>query len=219
MSPTRGGYNHWSRCFVLLLGQLADVIDLELLAIAGLGSPVVGLVAGWALVGIPARQLNWKLCLRYYCAILILWLWVGLSVLLFGVSSGVTAFSACPSNLAFLVGPLIGLIVSTTPRKQVSRYPHGHCQTCGYNLTGNVSGRCPECGVHTNESPLRPELRSPQDVLWSSCGLAAALVFVFAPVQRENSRFLLLVWMVLMLACFLRAGALLVQLHKQNRTR
>ncbi len=24
--------------------------------------------------------------------------------------------------------------------------PPGHCQTCGYNLTGNVSGKCPECG-------------------------------------------------------------------------
>ena len=26
------------------------------------------------------------------------------------------------------------------------RIPVGHCQSCGYNLTGNVSGRCPECG-------------------------------------------------------------------------
>ena len=26
------------------------------------------------------------------------------------------------------------------------RFPKGHCQTCGYNLTGNVSGTCPECG-------------------------------------------------------------------------
>ena len=26
------------------------------------------------------------------------------------------------------------------------RFPPGRCQTCGYNLTGNVSGRCPECG-------------------------------------------------------------------------
>ena len=24
--------------------------------------------------------------------------------------------------------------------------PPGHCQDCGYDLTGNVSGRCPECG-------------------------------------------------------------------------
>ena len=26
------------------------------------------------------------------------------------------------------------------------RPPKGHCQGCGYNLTGNVSGVCPECG-------------------------------------------------------------------------
>jgi len=24
--------------------------------------------------------------------------------------------------------------------------PPGHCQSCGYDLTGNVSGVCPECG-------------------------------------------------------------------------
>ncbi len=29
------------------------------------------------------------------------------------------------------------------------RYPPGHCVDCGYNLTGNVSGRCPECGKAT----------------------------------------------------------------------
>ncbi len=23
----------------------------------------------------------------------------------------------------------------------------GHCQKCGYNLTGNTSGKCPECGT------------------------------------------------------------------------
>jgi hypothetical protein len=27
------------------------------------------------------------------------------------------------------------------------RLTHGLCLTCGYNLTGNVSGRCPECGM------------------------------------------------------------------------
>jgi hypothetical protein len=26
------------------------------------------------------------------------------------------------------------------------RFLPGHCQKCGYNLTGNVSGVCPECG-------------------------------------------------------------------------
>jgi hypothetical protein len=27
------------------------------------------------------------------------------------------------------------------------RIPPGHCRKCGYNLTGNVSGVCPECGA------------------------------------------------------------------------
>ncbi len=27
------------------------------------------------------------------------------------------------------------------------RFRQGHCQQCGYNLTGNESGKCPECGT------------------------------------------------------------------------
>ncbi len=27
------------------------------------------------------------------------------------------------------------------------RMPDGYCRQCGYNLIGNISGRCPECGV------------------------------------------------------------------------
>ena len=27
------------------------------------------------------------------------------------------------------------------------RIPPGHCRQCGYNLTGNISGVCPECGT------------------------------------------------------------------------
>ena len=27
------------------------------------------------------------------------------------------------------------------------RVPQGHCRTCGYDLTGNTSGICPECGT------------------------------------------------------------------------
>ena len=30
------------------------------------------------------------------------------------------------------------------------RIPPNHCQRCSYNLTGNVSGRCPECGTPCN---------------------------------------------------------------------
>ena len=31
-------------------------------------------------------------------------------------------------------------------RTWVRRLLHGRCPSCGYNLTGNVSGVCPECG-------------------------------------------------------------------------
>ena len=27
------------------------------------------------------------------------------------------------------------------------RVPGGRCQICGYDLTGNTTGRCPECGI------------------------------------------------------------------------
>ncbi|MFQ5807377.1 MAG: hypothetical protein ACE5I3_13095 [Phycisphaerae bacterium] len=39
-------------------------------------------------------------------------------------------------------GALGGAIVPRAKR----RIPPGHCQKCGYDLTGNVSGKCPECG-------------------------------------------------------------------------
>lgn len=32
-------------------------------------------------------------------------------------------------------------------RRMTPPHPPGHCSHCGYNLTGNVSGVCPECGV------------------------------------------------------------------------
>jgi len=31
------------------------------------------------------------------------------------------------------------------------RTPPGRCRECGYNLTGNVSGVCPECGLKVGE--------------------------------------------------------------------
>ncbi len=33
------------------------------------------------------------------------------------------------------------------------RHPPGHCQRCGYDLTGNVTGVCSECGSKVEASP------------------------------------------------------------------
>jgi len=32
--------------------------------------------------------------------------------------------------------------------RRAGRRRKGLCTECGYDLTGNVSGKCPECGVH-----------------------------------------------------------------------
>jgi hypothetical protein len=41
-------------------------------------------------------------------------------------------------------------------RRRNPRYRDGHCSECGYDLTGNVSGICPECGC-----PLKVDAGSP----------------------------------------------------------
>jgi hypothetical protein len=32
-------------------------------------------------------------------------------------------------------------------RRLRPKHPRGHCRRCGYDLTGNISGTCPECGA------------------------------------------------------------------------
>ncbi|HVP13633.1 MAG TPA: hypothetical protein VMV94_20835 [Phycisphaerae bacterium] len=41
--------------------------------------------------------------------------------------------------------------VSWAAWRKHRRIPPGHCLKCSYNLTGNVSGICPECGVPVGE--------------------------------------------------------------------
>lgn len=53
--------------------------------------------------------------------------------------------------LAFAAAPLVWL------RRRLRRpAPPGHCRGCGYDLTGNVSGACPECGKAATGMPEMP---------------------------------------------------------------
>jgi len=47
-------------------------------------------------------------------------------------------------GLALLVYPTVAFLLGPFRRRQRRR--QGQCPKCGYNLMGNVSGACPECG-------------------------------------------------------------------------
>jgi len=49
---------------------------------------------------------------------------------------------------SLVLGSVVFLAACTILRRRLPiLYPPGHCVRCGYNLTGNVSGVCPECGT------------------------------------------------------------------------
>jgi len=48
---------------------------------------------------------------------------------------------------ALVFGSVVFLVTCQLLRRRLPiLYPTGHCHRCGYDLTGNVSGVCPECG-------------------------------------------------------------------------
>ncbi|MBI5765081.1 MAG: hypothetical protein HZA51_16320 [Planctomycetes bacterium] len=55
------------------------------------------------------------------------------------------------SGAMFVAANLTGLIVACIPPKVQANGLPPRCRQCGYDLTGNESGRCPECGliIHT----------------------------------------------------------------------
>ena len=64
--------------------------------------------------------------------------------------------------IAFMPFWLFALMTAVLPLRwlavrlrQRARNRDGHCASCGYNLTGNVTGICPECGAAVREARTR----------------------------------------------------------------
>ena len=72
-----------------------------------------------------------------------------------GLIAGIKGFVASPTEPLFitvgvallvlaLLSDVLWRLADARERRQL-----GCCPACGYDLTGNVSGRCPECGKET----------------------------------------------------------------------
>jgi len=55
-----------------------------------------------------------------------------------------------PFALSLAFATLVGGRTYYRYRRRRSSRLHGHCVKCGYDLAGNLSGRCPECGTPTD---------------------------------------------------------------------
>ena len=86
--------------------------------------------------GRPARMLG---VISMACLVGILALIFVNGVHIDGKDSSVFLLSAITAVLAMVIKP-------------ISRIPRGHCTACGYNLTGNTTGVCPECGGKVPQS-------------------------------------------------------------------
>jgi hypothetical protein len=74
------------------------------------------------------------------------------------------------------------LVLATGPVWMLTRpFPLGHCPACGYDLTGNVSGVCPECGRPRSQSITRSPKAPLRSVKRIACTYAV-LAGVTAPV-------------------------------------
>ena len=69
-------------------------------------------------------------------------------------------------GILFLPAAILSTLVVQGARAvgcRLVRWPRiapGHCRACGYDLTGNVSGRCPECGL-SRSTPHRSDGEHP----------------------------------------------------------
>ena len=64
-----------------------------------------------------------------------------------------------PFALLFGIYPTIAFICG--PLRRIRRRKRGLCPWCGYDLTGNTSGVCPECAAKIDEEAKAPRKESP----------------------------------------------------------
>ncbi|MBN4059001.1 hypothetical protein JYU10_00865 [bacterium AH-315-J04] len=147
-----GGIPFGSAYADIIFKQFAAGHNLFILALIGL-IPFVALLMMMLSI---SKKYNARKCYALYCCGLI-------GILGFMIPSHVSVWyplygpgrMSSTAVIAFLFIPFwcigtmfIGIFIGRQiiKIKWFQAFPAGHCQHCGYDLTGNVSGKCSECG-------------------------------------------------------------------------
>ncbi|MBU0717907.1 MAG: hypothetical protein KJ749_06625 [Planctomycetes bacterium] len=151
--PSRLQWYGWSRSS----GDLLRLIESR----AVLPAAIVFLACGSYLIKRPARIRNvaWPIFVATLLAKLPLVLQVATGRRHFGLTQALASrptaqmltdlAGLCPSFSACAVALFVVIFAYRYHAQDEDRYPA--CQVCTYNLTGNVSGVCPECGTRIQE--------------------------------------------------------------------
>jgi len=139
-SPNWGPWGFWLQAPWRGAGSFQSQIQTPTLSI-----PLVFIF--WALLAVVARRLVWivlrlraelREVLKWVCNLAWIWMAFGLSYL---------DDEAAVVLSAILVPSVMLVFMDRRVVRRRSADPTPRCKTCGYNLTGNVSGICPECGT------------------------------------------------------------------------
>ena len=100
------------------------------------------------LTGLPLLGKRQPLAVASALCVLVVLLSIGLAV-----RDGTVVVTLRWYHLPLLVAPAVWVLRHNNRRfeeqRRAERRRAGLCERCGYDLTGNVSGVCPECGKNT----------------------------------------------------------------------
>jgi hypothetical protein len=91
------------------------------------------------------RHFRFRLAVVYGIAASLLLGWDGLRVVYFNIWKALIA-GLCVFVSAYFCCSILSLVLSPVLNCMRSFASPGHCLHCGYDLMGNLSGKCPECG-------------------------------------------------------------------------
>ncbi len=127
-----------------MVAQIGDIFSNEMWLAILIGCfccPILGLVLNRVISRIERPRTRISFAVWYYLSAFILlcanWM-----------ASWNNDPTACWFMFIVALGPGIAFcyVLAAVISRLGPLYPRGHCRRCGYNLTGNVSGICPECG-------------------------------------------------------------------------